>query len=126
MKAQEEYRLRLRTLEKLLLQALNESSGNILDDDKVISTLEEHRRIRDIDELTHLLADDRRNPSTEPNSQILPKSRRPSPDERSALMRGALERKKAALLLLTEAQRDIENHAAWMIEERGLDETIKF
>jgi dynein heavy chain 1, cytosolic len=40
MKIQGEFRLRLRTLEKLLLQALNESSGNILDDDKVIDTLE--------------------------------------------------------------------------------------
>ena len=44
MKAQGEFRLRLRTLEKLLLQALNESSGNILDDDKVISTLETLKR----------------------------------------------------------------------------------
>lgn len=40
MKVQGEFRVRLRTLEKLLLQALNESSGNILDDDKVIETLE--------------------------------------------------------------------------------------
>ncbi|EEB92741.1 hypothetical protein MPER_08705, partial [Moniliophthora perniciosa FA553] len=40
MKIQGEFRLRLRTLERLLLQALNESSGNILDDDKVIDTLE--------------------------------------------------------------------------------------
>ena len=40
MKIQGEFRLRLRTLEKLLLQALNESTGNILDDDKVINTLE--------------------------------------------------------------------------------------
>ena len=40
MKMQGEFRLRLRTLEKLLLQALNESTGNILDDDKVIETLE--------------------------------------------------------------------------------------
>ncbi|KAH8120470.1 dynein heavy chain protein 1 [Phellopilus nigrolimitatus] len=40
MKVQGEFRLRLRTLEKLLLQALNESTGNILDDDKVINTLE--------------------------------------------------------------------------------------
>ncbi|KAG1825562.1 dynein heavy chain protein 1 [Suillus subaureus] len=44
MKAQGEFRLRLRTLEKLLLQALNESTGNILDDDKVISTLETLKR----------------------------------------------------------------------------------
>ncbi|KAH8923510.1 hypothetical protein BT69DRAFT_1319504 [Atractiella rhizophila] len=40
MKLQGEFHLRLRHLEKLLLQALNESSGNILDDDKVIDTLE--------------------------------------------------------------------------------------
>ncbi|KAI0828245.1 dynein heavy chain [Trametes gibbosa] len=44
MKMQGEFRLRLRTLEKLLLQALNESSGNILDDDKVIDTLETLKR----------------------------------------------------------------------------------
>ncbi|KZP00669.1 dynein heavy chain protein 1 [Calocera viscosa TUFC12733] len=40
MKIQGEFRLRLRALEKLLLQALNDSTGNILDDDKVIFTLE--------------------------------------------------------------------------------------
>jgi dynein heavy chain 1 len=40
MKLQGEFRLRLRHLERSLLQALNESSGSILDDDKVISTLE--------------------------------------------------------------------------------------
>ncbi|TFY78308.1 hypothetical protein EWM64_g5702 [Hericium alpestre] len=44
MKMQGEFRVRLRTLEKLLLQALNESSGNILDDDKVIDTLETLKR----------------------------------------------------------------------------------
>ena len=44
MKVQGEFRLRLRTLEKLLLQALNESSGNILDDDNVIDTLETLKR----------------------------------------------------------------------------------
>jgi dynein heavy chain 1, cytosolic len=44
MKMQGEFRLRLRTLEKLLLQALNESTGNILDDDKVIETLETLKR----------------------------------------------------------------------------------
>jgi dynein heavy chain 1 len=43
-KTQGEFRLRLRTLEKLLLQALNESTGNILDDDKVIDTLETLKR----------------------------------------------------------------------------------
>ena len=51
MKAQGEFRLRLRTLEKLLLQALNESTGNILDDDKVISTLETLKR--EAAEITH-------------------------------------------------------------------------
>ncbi|EIW66046.1 hypothetical protein TREMEDRAFT_35527 [Tremella mesenterica DSM 1558] len=40
MKLQGEFRLRLRHLEKSLLQALNESEGSILDDDKVIGTLE--------------------------------------------------------------------------------------
>lgn len=40
MKLQGEFRLRLRQLEKSLLNALNESQGNILDDDKVIATLE--------------------------------------------------------------------------------------
>lgn len=40
MKLQGEFRLRLRHLEKSLLQALNESKGNILEDDKVIDTLE--------------------------------------------------------------------------------------
>lgn len=44
MKLQGEFKLRLRTLEKLLLQALNESTGNILDDDKVIDTLETLKR----------------------------------------------------------------------------------
>ncbi|KAI6134168.1 dynein heavy chain protein 1, partial [Pisolithus croceorrhizus] len=46
-----EFRLRLRTLEKLLLQALNESTGNILDDDKVIGTLETLKR--EAAEITH-------------------------------------------------------------------------
>ncbi|KAJ3710576.1 dynein heavy chain and region D6 of dynein motor-domain-containing protein [Lentinula raphanica] len=44
MKIQGEFRLCFRTLEKLLLQALDESSGNILDDDKVIDTLETLKR----------------------------------------------------------------------------------
>ncbi|KIY66037.1 dynein heavy chain protein 1 [Cylindrobasidium torrendii FP15055 ss-10] len=44
MKLQGEFRVRLRTLEKLLLQALNESSGNILDDDKVIESLEKLKK----------------------------------------------------------------------------------
>ncbi|ORX39193.1 dynein heavy chain, N-terminal region 1-domain-containing protein [Kockovaella imperatae] len=42
--AQGEFRLRLRYLERSLLQALNESSGSILDDDKVIETLEVLKR----------------------------------------------------------------------------------
>ncbi|KAH9824443.1 dynein heavy chain and region D6 of dynein motor-domain-containing protein [Melampsora americana] len=44
MKLQGEFKLRLRHLEKSLLQALSESTGNILDDDKVIDTLETLKR----------------------------------------------------------------------------------
>lgn len=40
VKLQGEFQLRLRHLEKSLLQSLNESKGNILDDDAVIATLE--------------------------------------------------------------------------------------
>ena len=40
MKLQGEFTQRLRRLERKLLQALNESQGNILDDEKVIQTLE--------------------------------------------------------------------------------------
>jgi dynein heavy chain 1 len=40
IKLQGEFRVRLRNLEKALLNALNGVQGNILDDDKVISTLE--------------------------------------------------------------------------------------
>ena len=40
MKLQGEFKVHLRLLEKRLLQALNESRGNILDDDRVIDTLE--------------------------------------------------------------------------------------
>ncbi|KIR72005.1 dynein heavy chain 1, cytosolic [Cryptococcus deuterogattii CA1014] len=40
IKLQGEFRLRLNHLERSLLQALNESTGSILDDDKVIETLE--------------------------------------------------------------------------------------
>ncbi|KAF8477357.1 dynein heavy chain, N-terminal region 1-domain-containing protein [Kalaharituber pfeilii] len=40
MKLQGEFKLHLRQLERKLLQALNESRGNILDDDRVIDTLE--------------------------------------------------------------------------------------
>jgi len=40
IKAQGEFKVKLRNLEKSLLKALNESSGNILDDDKIIGTLE--------------------------------------------------------------------------------------
>lgn len=36
----------------------------------VASPLEQHRRVRDMDELTQLLANDRRDPSTEPNSHV--------------------------------------------------------
>ncbi|PLW56951.1 hypothetical protein PCANC_02857 [Puccinia coronata f. sp. avenae] len=44
MRLQGEFKLRLRHLEKSLLQALSESTGNILDDDKVIVTLETLKR----------------------------------------------------------------------------------
>ncbi len=40
LKVQGEFRLRLRHLERSLLQALNKSTGSILEDDKVIETLE--------------------------------------------------------------------------------------
>ncbi|KEY71002.1 hypothetical protein S7711_00838 [Stachybotrys chartarum IBT 7711] len=40
IKLQGEFKIHLRQLEKQLLQALNESRGNILDDDNVIETLE--------------------------------------------------------------------------------------
>lgn len=40
IKLQGEFKVHLRQLEKQLLRALNESRGNILDDDKVIETLE--------------------------------------------------------------------------------------
>ncbi|KAL2821627.1 dynein heavy chain, cytoplasmic [Aspergillus granulosus] len=40
VKAQGEFKVHLRKLEKRLLQALNQSRGNILDDDHVIETLE--------------------------------------------------------------------------------------
>ncbi|KAG9253399.1 dynein heavy chain, N-terminal region 1-domain-containing protein [Emericellopsis atlantica] len=40
IKVQGEFKVHLRQLEKRLLQALNESQGNILDDDNVIETLE--------------------------------------------------------------------------------------
>lgn len=44
LKLQGEFRLRLRHLEKSLLQALNDSKGKILDDDSVIATLETLKR----------------------------------------------------------------------------------
>ncbi|EGC38132.1 cytoplasmic dynein heavy chain [Dictyostelium purpureum] len=40
LKVQGEFQVKLRTLEKSLLDALNQASGNILDDDSVIATLE--------------------------------------------------------------------------------------
>ena len=40
LKMQGEFNIHLRRLERKLLQALNESEGNILDDDKVVETLE--------------------------------------------------------------------------------------
>ena len=44
IKLQGEFKVHLRQLEKRLLQALNESRGNILDDDHVIETLEKLKR----------------------------------------------------------------------------------
>lgn len=44
VKLQGEFKIHLRQLEKRLLQALNESRGNILDDDNVIETLETLKR----------------------------------------------------------------------------------
>ncbi|KAG0049018.1 hypothetical protein BGZ83_006135 [Gryganskiella cystojenkinii] len=44
IKLQGEFKVKLRRLERSLLQALNESKGNILDDDKVIDTLETLKR----------------------------------------------------------------------------------
>jgi dynein heavy chain 1 len=44
IKMQGEFSVHLRQLEKRLLQALNESRGNILDDDRVIETLETLKR----------------------------------------------------------------------------------
>ncbi|KAL1836345.1 hypothetical protein VTJ49DRAFT_5263 [Mycothermus thermophilus] len=44
IKLQGEFKVHLRQLEKRLLQALNESRGNILDDDHVIETLETLKR----------------------------------------------------------------------------------
>ncbi|KAM3486950.1 hypothetical protein MY8738_000076 [Beauveria namnaoensis] len=44
IKLQGEFKVHLRQLEKQLLQALNESRGNILDDDNVIETLETLKR----------------------------------------------------------------------------------
>lgn len=44
MKLQGEFQLRLRQLEKSLLQALNEVKGRILDDDTIITTLENLKR----------------------------------------------------------------------------------
>ncbi|KAJ3389103.1 hypothetical protein HDU92_001163 [Lobulomyces angularis] len=44
VKLQGEFQLRLRQLEKSLLQALNDSKGNILEDDNIITTLETLKR----------------------------------------------------------------------------------
>lgn len=42
------------------------------------------------------------------------------------MVRDALERKKTAVLLLLEAQTDLETQSSFMIEETGLEETIRF
>ncbi|KAF2072162.1 hypothetical protein CYY_006521 [Polysphondylium violaceum] len=44
LKVQGEFKVKLRTLEKSLLNALSQAQGNILDDDKIISTLESLKR----------------------------------------------------------------------------------
>ncbi|KAF8139610.1 hypothetical protein EV363DRAFT_1426127 [Boletus edulis] len=49
-----------------------------------------------------------------------------APRDRIVLVRDALERKKAAALLLASAQRDLETHTPFMIEDEGLEETIRF
>lgn len=46
IKLQGEFTVKLRKLERSLLEALNESRGNILDDDKVMSTLETLKKVR--------------------------------------------------------------------------------
>ena len=50
----------------------------------------------------------------------------PFPKEQYVMMREALERKKTALLLLVSAQRDLETHSSFLIEDQGLEETIRF
>jgi len=55
LKLQGEYQVRLRLLEKSLLQALNDSKGRILDDDSVISTLE--RLKKEADDISRKVAD---------------------------------------------------------------------
>lgn len=55
MKLQGEFKLRLRHLEKSLLDALNEATGNILEDDQVIETLE--RLKREAAEVAHKMTD---------------------------------------------------------------------
>ncbi|MCH1933052.1 hypothetical protein L9G16_23190, partial [Shewanella sp. A25] len=45
LKLQGEFQLRLRQLEKSLLQALNEVKGRILDYDTIISTLDNLKRV---------------------------------------------------------------------------------
>lgn len=55
LKLQGEYQVRLRLLEKSLLQALNDSKGRILDDDSVISTLE--RLKTEADDISSKVAD---------------------------------------------------------------------
>ena len=41
-------------------------------------------------------------------------------------MKEALEHKKTALLLLVSAQRDLETHSSFLIEDQGLEKTIRF
>ncbi|KAK4049755.1 dynein heavy chain [Microbotryomycetes sp. JL221] len=62
LRLQGEFRARLHFLEKSLLQALNESTGNILDDDKVIDTLEKLKKeaaeiVRKVEETDTIMAE---------------------------------------------------------------------
>ena len=62
LKLQGEFQLRLRHLEKNLLQCLNEAKGRILDDNTVISTLETLKKeaaevTRKVDETEEIMVD---------------------------------------------------------------------
>lgn len=42
------------------------------------------------------------------------------------MLRDALERKKALVLLLASTQSDVETHSSFLVEEQGLEETVQF